>query len=101
MRVGLVVPGFSADAGDWCIPSLRHLARQLAATDDVRVIAVRYPYRAARYSVDGADIVAIGGADRRGMPALDLWRTTLRIVQAEHRRKPFDVLHAFWATESG
>ena len=101
MRVGLVVPGFSADASDWCIPSLRHLARQLAATDDVRVIAVRYPYRAARYSVDGADIVAIGGADRRGMPALDLWRTTLRIVQAEHRRKPFDVLHAFWATESG
>ena len=48
MRVGLVVPGFSAHADDWCIPALRHLARALATQDDVRVIAVRYPYRASR-----------------------------------------------------
>src|SRR6266851_1657644 len=101
MRIGLVLPGFSADATDWCIPALRHLARSLATTDDVRVIAVRYPYRAARYTVDGADVIALGGAERRGAATLPLWRRTLEIISAEHRRHPFDVLHAFWATESG
>jgi hypothetical protein len=101
MNIGLVVPGFSADADDWCIPALRHLARALAAGDDVRVVAVRYPYTAGRYSVEGADVVAIGGADRRGLATFEVWRRTLGVLRAEHRRQPFDVLHAFWATESG
>jgi glycosyltransferase involved in cell wall biosynthesis len=101
MRVGLVVPGFSADADDWCIPALRHLARALATRDDLRVIAVRYPYRASRYTVDGADVIAIGGATRRGAGTLDVWRRTLDVLRTEHRRRAFDVLHAFWATESG
>jgi glycosyltransferase involved in cell wall biosynthesis len=101
MRVGLVVPGFSADAGDWCIPALRHLARALARRDDVRVIAVRYPYQAARYRVEGAEVIAIGGAIRRGVATLDVWRRTLGVLRTEHHRRPFDVLHAFWATESG
>jgi glycosyltransferase involved in cell wall biosynthesis len=101
VRVGLVVPGFSADATDWCIPALRHLARALAATDDVRVIAVRYPYRADRYPIDGAEVIAIGGADRRGTGTFGVWRSALGLIASEHRRRPFDVLHAFWATESG
>jgi glycosyltransferase involved in cell wall biosynthesis len=101
MRIGLVVPGFSADAEDWCIPALRHLARAHSVSADVRVIAVRYPYRAQRYSVDGADVIAVGGATRRGLSTLGLWRTTIELIREEHRRRPFDVLHAFWATESG
>jgi glycosyltransferase involved in cell wall biosynthesis len=101
MRIGLVVPGFSANADDWCIPALRHLARALSSTDDVRVMAVRYPYRSGRYTIEGAEVIAVGGAERRGVAALDVWRTTLGLLRAEHRRRPFDVLHAFWATESG
>src|SRR3977135_507588 len=101
MRVGLVVPGFSADAEDWCIPALRHLARALARTDDVRVVAVRYPYQPARYSVAGASVIAVGGAEARGGAALDGWRKHLGLLIREHRRQKFDVLHAFWATESG
>ncbi|MCA1646528.1 MAG: glycosyltransferase [Chloroflexi bacterium] len=101
MRIGLVVPGFSADPGDWCIPALRHLARALATADDLRVIAVRYPYRAARYALEDADVIAVGGADRRGPAVLTVWRHTLEALRAEHRRRAFDVLHAFWATESG
>jgi glycosyltransferase involved in cell wall biosynthesis len=101
VRIGLVVPGFSANAGDWCIPALRHLARCLAERDDVRVIAIRYPYRRARYTIDGAETVALGGASRRGLGTLALWRSALRLLRAEHARRPFDVLHAFWATESG
>jgi glycosyltransferase involved in cell wall biosynthesis len=101
MNIGLVVPGFSAGADDWCIPALRHLAGALAAAEDVRVFAVRYPYRPARYRVEGADVIAIGGADRRGLATFEVWRRTLGVLRAEHRRRPFDVLHAFWATESG
>jgi glycosyltransferase involved in cell wall biosynthesis len=101
MRVGLIVPGFSADAADWCIPALRHLARALARTDDVRVVAVRYPYRAGRYAIEGAEVIAIGGAEARRGAALGVWRKTMGLLIQEHRRKRFDVLHAFWATESG
>src|SRR5262249_18357716 len=68
---------------------------------DVRVIALRYPYRRRRYTVDGVDTVALGGALSRRAASLDLWRATVRFIGEEHKRKPFDVLHAFWATESG
>lgn len=101
MNVGLVVPGFSADDADWCIPALRHLAGSLASAECLRVVTIRYPYRASRYRVDGVDVIAVGGAERRGPSTLGLWQTTLRTLAAQHRRQPFDVLHAFWATESG
>jgi glycosyltransferase involved in cell wall biosynthesis len=101
VKIGLVVPGFSADASDWCIPALRHLARSLASTDDVRVVALRYPYRAARYAVEGAEVIALGGGLSHAARTLELWRDTLQVLRVEHQRRPFDVLHAFWATESG
>src|SRR5260221_343839 len=51
LKVGLVVPGFAADAVDWCIPALTNLARALAARPGVElhVYALRYPPRAADY----------------------------------------------------
>jgi glycosyltransferase involved in cell wall biosynthesis len=101
MNVGLVVPGFSSDTSDWCIPALRHLARASTEHADVRVLAVRYPYRVDRYDLEGNEVIALGGAAIRGPATLALWRRTLAVLRAEHRRRPFDVLHAFWATESG
>jgi glycosyltransferase involved in cell wall biosynthesis len=101
VNVGLVVPGFSADARDWCIPALRHLARTLARGDNVRVIALRYPYAAGRYSVDGAEVIALGGALSHRAATFALWRHAFEVLREEHTRRPFDVLHAFWATESG
>ena len=101
MNIGLVVPGFSADATDWCIPALRHLARTLAARDDVRVLALRYPYSAGRYAIDGAEVLSLGGGLAHGAATLELWRTILQALRFEHARRRFDVLHAFWATESG
>ena len=101
MRVGLIVPGFSADQTDWCIPALRDLARGLSAADDVAVVSVRYPYRSDTYRVDGVPVLALGGARRRGAAVLPLWRQALSRLRDMHRRQAFDVLHAFWATESG
>ncbi|HET8628144.1 MAG TPA: glycosyltransferase [Thermomicrobiales bacterium] len=101
MRVGLVVPGFSADERDWCIPALRDLAARLATTDDVRVLALRYPHRIGRYAVFGARVMALGGGERPTWRSAGLWRWALAWLAVEHRREPFDALHAFWATESG
>ncbi len=95
------MPGFSAGPDDWCIPALRSLAARLARTDEVRLLTLRYPYRASRYAVDGVEVTALGGGLARGQASLQLWRDALRTLAAEHRRRPFDVLHAFWATESG
>jgi hypothetical protein len=61
VRIGLVVPGFSSDESDWSIPALRHLIAQLALHNDVRVIALRYPFHARRYELCGAQVIALGG----------------------------------------
>jgi glycosyltransferase involved in cell wall biosynthesis len=101
LEIGLVVPGFCAAADDWCIPALRQLVGQLCMGDQVRVLAVRYPYRAGRYSLFNADVTAIGGGTGQGRHSLGIWRRLLTAVAAEHRRRRFDVLHAFWANETG
>jgi glycosyltransferase involved in cell wall biosynthesis len=67
----------------------------------VTLVAVRYPYSSGCYEIDGAKVIALGGATRRGPATLGVWRSTLDVLRREHRRRPFDVVHAFWATESG
>jgi glycosyltransferase involved in cell wall biosynthesis len=101
MRVGLVVPGFSADPNDWCIPALRDLVRQLAPAADIHVFALRYPYWAAQYDLFGARVTALGGGEARGRGSGGLWGRTAMALRAEDRRRPFDLLHAFWAGETG
>jgi glycosyltransferase involved in cell wall biosynthesis len=101
MRIGLVVPGFSADAGDWCIPVLRHLVVRLVAGADVQIFALRYPDHRGSYGVFGAQVTALGGGDATGGRSAGLWQRTAGALVAEHRRRPFDVLHAFWAGEPG
>jgi len=101
MRVGLVVPGFSADPNDWCIPALRDLVRQLAPVADIHVFALRYPYRASEYDLFGARVTALGGGEARGRGSAGLWGRAAMALAAEHRRRPFDLLHAFWAGETG
>lgn len=101
MRIGLIVPGFSADPGDWCIPALRDLVRQLATAADIHVFALRYPSRAGQYELFGARVTALGGSEARGRGSAGLWRRAATALAAEHRRRPFDVLHAFWAGEPG
>jgi len=101
MRIGLVVPGFSADPGDWCIPALRHLVVRLVGAADVHIFALRYPDRRGRYGVFGAQVTALGGGAATGGGSAGLWLRTASELVAEHRRRPFDVLHAFWAGEPG
>jgi glycosyltransferase involved in cell wall biosynthesis len=101
MKIGLVVPGFSADECDWCIPALRHLVRELAQADEIFVLALRYPHRVGRYACFGAEVQALGGGTKRWGYSAAVWGRALAVLAAEHRRGRFDVLHAFWANEGG
>jgi glycosyltransferase involved in cell wall biosynthesis len=100
-RVGIVVPGFSASETDWCIPALLSLVRLLSESDSVRVFALRYPHRRSSYRVFGAEVHPLGGAAARGLEKLPLLRRAIASIVREHRREPFDVLHAFWIDEPG
>lgn len=98
MKIGIVVPGFSADDGDWCIPAQRSLVREMAREHQVHVVALRYPYRRGRYRVAGATIHAMGGGlagGGRRIPFL------LRAVAALVREGGFDAIHGMWADEPG
>src|SRR4029077_19604928 len=97
MRIGLVVPGFSADPDDWCIPALRHLVVRLAGAADVHIFALRYPDRRGSYEVFGAQVTAVGGGDATGARSGQLGHRAPGPVFTEPAGRPFDALHAFGA----
>jgi glycosyltransferase involved in cell wall biosynthesis len=101
MNIGIVAPGFSASESDWCIPALLSLVRDLAKNHRVRVFALRFPHRRASYPIYGSTVEAFGGAGVRGLARLPLLMRAIAAIRREHRREPFDVLHAFWADEPG
>jgi glycosyltransferase involved in cell wall biosynthesis len=98
VRLALIVPGFSRDAGDWAIPALQTLACSLARRLDVELFSLRYP-PAGTYHVCNLRHHATGGGTRGGLPSLPIWRDTVRSIITRHRRQPFDLLHAFWLDE--
>jgi glycosyltransferase involved in cell wall biosynthesis len=100
MRVALITPGFSKHAADWAIPALQSLVLELAETVSPVVFSLRYPTY-GRYQFGPVTHYAGGGGTHFGWRSLLIWRHTLRAIVAEHRRRPFDILHAFWADEAG
>lgn len=99
MKIAIIVPGFSAHERDWCIPALLNFVRSLSPAVEVRIYTLRFPQIARVYSVFGATVHAMGGQDHMGPGALVLWARTASTIAAEHRRRPFDAIHAFWADE--
>ena len=101
MRVGIILPGFSSDEQDWAIPVQLNLVREMAAGEDVRVLALRYPFRRDKYTIFGATVYSLGVGQVRGFQRLKLWLDALLTLRRLHREQPFDVLHAMWADETG
>lgn len=101
VKILLVLPGFSAHERDWCLPALLDYVRALAGRADVHVAALRWPERGGTYSVFGASVHALDGRKHLGLRAVGLWARAVQVIAREHRRRPFDVVHAFWADEPG
>ncbi|NOX62958.1 MAG: glycosyltransferase family 4 protein [Chloroflexi bacterium] len=101
MRIGLITPGFDAHEGDWAIPALSNLVRELGRRHDVRVFALRYPHRRGWYEVFGVEVQALGGAETRGPARGALLTRALMALRRSHEERPFDALHGFWADEPG
>lgn len=102
MNIGVLLPGFSKDESDWAIPIQQNLMRELSKTDDVRVVALRYPFTDRPYRLYGAQIYPLGGGSYvRGGARLMLWWRALRLIARLHYEKPFTILHAMWADETG
>lgn len=101
MKIGLILPGFSADETDWCIPVVLNLVRELAREHAVHVFTLRYPHRHGTYRVYGAAVHAFGGALTAGLGRFPLLGKALAAIVREGRRRPFDVLHGLWADEPG
>lgn len=102
MNIGILLPGFSKDTHDWAIPIQQNLMRKLSKTEDVRVIALRYPFTRLPYRIYDAQVYPLGaGSYARGRRRLALWWAALRLIRRLHHEKPFDVLHGMWADETG
>lgn len=101
MKIGIVLPGFSADEHDWCIPALYNFVRALARQDEIHVFALEYPYRRSQYDFFFATVHALGGAHRGKLYAPRLWSDAFSEILAEHRRARFNLLHAFWVNKPG
>lgn len=95
MKIGLIVPGGVDRSGtERVIPCILWLIERLvAAGDEVHVFALGQEPRPARWPLLGATVHNAGWRPRR--------LTALGQIRSEHRAGPFDVLHAFWAQESG
>jgi len=97
LRVVWIVPGFSSDEEDWCIPALLDLARAVSQRCELSIVAMRYPFRRSVYRIGQARVCSIGGAHRGPVYTPGIWRDTLQSVRQSH----CNVLHAFWAYEPG
>lgn len=102
MNIGILIPGFGAGADDWALPVYQNLARELAKSHHVRVIALRYPHMRTPYTYHSVEVYPLGhGAWTRGLRRLRLWWDTAQCVKKLHQETPFDVLHGIWADETG
>jgi glycosyltransferase involved in cell wall biosynthesis len=106
MRVALVIPGFQSDKNDWCIPAFTNLARELSASIDLDVFALRYPQRRDDYNIGRVRVHAIGagsilGLRPFGISLLKLWSDFADVFRSEHTASPFAAVIGIWATEAG
>lgn len=94
MRVALVIPGGVDPSGERrVIPALLWLVERLAREVDLVVFALNQAGAPDRYVLRGAEV--------RNLEVGRLWPRAVANIVREHRRRGFDVIHAFWAAPSG
>lgn len=95
MKVAILIPGGVDRSGtERVIPCILWLIERLVrAGDEVHVFAFNQEAVPGRWPLLGA---TVHNAGRRPQGL-----TLLTMLRAEHRRRRFDILHAFWAVPSG
>jgi glycosyltransferase involved in cell wall biosynthesis len=94
MNLAIVLPGGVDRSGEFrVIPVLLGLIGRLAERHDVRVFAMNQEPRPSTWDLRGARVHNIGS----GHAVL----RAVASIRAEHRRRPFDVVHALWTGGSG
>lgn len=95
MRIALITPGGVDRTGSHrVIPCMLWLIERLTrAGHDIQVIALNQEPRPGRWRLLDADVHNIGPRPR-------LLRGTAKLL-ALHAERPFDVVHAFWASSAG
>ncbi|MFW6079225.1 MAG: glycosyltransferase, partial [Gemmatimonadota bacterium] len=95
MKIALIIPdGVDRSGAGRVLPCLIAQIRRIAEEHELHVFALRQEPRPSRYDLFGAHVHNIGG--RR----LFRRRRTAAAIRREHRRAPFDALHAI-GVESG
>ena len=94
MKVALVVPGGVDRSGEYrVIPVLLALIERLARAHDVHVFALRQEAVAGCWDLVGARIHNVGEGRTR--------LRALAAIRSEHRRAPFDLVHAIFSGSCG
>lgn len=98
MKIAILTPGGVDRSGTIrIIPCLLWFIERLGGGgDEVHVFALRQELKRAQWQLRGASIHNTGGGGRlaRGV-------RLLAGLRSEHRRSPFDVIHALWAVPQG
>jgi glycosyltransferase involved in cell wall biosynthesis len=108
MRMALIVPG-GFDRGERVITALLNLTEELAIRHDVHVFAAEGPSGPGTYRSHGAMVYQLDGSRdlsthqrlRRAGRRVRLVSRLLRGVSRAHSTAQFDLLHAFWARDTG
>ncbi len=101
LRIALVLPGFAADHSDSCIPVLSRYVAELSVHAEVVVITGGWPFREGSYELHGATIVCTARSGTTRFDRISAWRRAERTILRLAAERPFDLVHAFWATAPG
>lgn len=100
MRIMMVVPGGVDRSGQQrVIPALLWLIERLAQRHELIVVATQQSEELSSYKLLGAQVVCLGHGRRSSERNLPRWLKAMHALRQQYG-KP-DVLHAFWATETG
>ena len=94
MRIALIVPGGVDRSGERRVmPFLLWTIERLSADAEIHVFALHQEPQPGEWPLLGATVHNAGK-----QPVL---ARTIAAMMAEHRKRPFDVVHAFWASGPG
>jgi glycosyltransferase involved in cell wall biosynthesis len=94
MKIAMIVPGGVDRSGEArVIPALLALIRRLGIEHELHVFATHQEPTPGSWRLEGAEVHNLG------LPRT-AWRA-LKTIRAEHRKAPFQVVHAIWSGAVG